>query len=65
MTFIPSEAKRTLTVGLNQLTATAQYSADWGALFAGLVIVMIPSILVYSIFSQELQAGMNAGGIKG
>lgn len=65
MTFIPSEAKRTLTVGLNQLTATAQYSADWGALFAGLVIVMIPSILIYSIFSQELQAGMNAGGIKG
>lgn len=65
MTFIPSEAKRTLTVGLNQLTATAQYSADWGALFAGLVIVMIPSILIYSIFSQELQSGMNAGGIKG
>lgn len=65
MTFIPSEAKRTLTVGLNQLTATAQYSADWGALFAGLVIVMIPSVLIYSIFSQELQSGMNAGGIKG
>lgn len=65
MTFIPSEAKRTLTVGLNQLTATAQYSADWGALFAGLVIVMIPSVVIYSIFSQELQSGMNAGGIKG
>ncbi len=65
MTFIPSEAKRTLTVGLNQLTATAQYSADWGALFAGLVIVMIPSILIYVIFNKELQSGMTAGGIKG
>ncbi len=65
MTFIPSEAKRTLTVGLNQLTATAQYSADWGALFAGLVIVMIPSILIYVIFNRELQSGMTVGGIKG
>ncbi len=65
MTFVPSEAKRTLTVGLNQLTATAQYSADWGALFAGLVIVMIPSVLIYCIFNRELQSGMNAGGIKG
>lgn len=65
MTFIPSEAKRTLTVGLNQLTATAQYSADWGALFAGLVIVMIPSIVIYIIFNKEMQSGMTAGGIKG
>lgn len=65
MTFIPSEAKRTLTVGLNQLTATAQYSADWGALFAGLVIVMIPSVIIYIIFNKEMQSGMTAGGIKG
>lgn len=65
MTFIPSEVKRPLTVGLNQLTATAMYKADWGALFAGLVIVMIPSIFIYIVFNRQLQSGMNAGGIKG
>lgn len=65
MTFIPSEAKRTLPVGIVQLSNTAMYKADWGALFAGLVIIMIPSVIIYALFNKQLQSGMNAGGIKG
>lgn len=65
MTFLPSAAKRTLPVGLVKLTSMAMYQTDWGALFAGLVIVMLPSIVIYVLFQNQLQAGMNAGGIKG
>lgn len=65
MTFLPSAAKRTLPVGIVQLSNTAMYKADWGALFAGLVIIMIPSVIVYALFNRQLQSGMNAGGIKG
>ena len=65
MTFLPSAAKRTLPVGMVKLTSTVMYQTDWGALFAGLVIVMLPSIVVYVLFQNQLQAGMNSGGIKG
>ena len=65
MTFIPSAAKRTLPVGIVQLSNAAMYKADWGALFAGLVIIMIPSVVIYALFNRQLQSGMNAGGIKG
>lgn len=65
MTFLPSASKRTLPVGMVMLQSTAMYKTDWGALFAGLVIIMIPSVLVYAFFNKQLQSGMNAGGIKG
>lgn len=65
MTFVSSASKRTLPVGMVKLQSTAMYKTDWGALFAGLVIIMIPSIVIYAIFNKQLQSGMNAGGIKG
>lgn len=65
MTFLPSVEKRTLPVGMVMLQSTAMYKTDWGALFAGLVIIMIPSVIIYAFFNKQLQSGLNAGGIKG
>ena len=65
MTYITSSAKRTLSVGLVKLTSMATFKTDWGALFAGLVIVMLPSLLIYCLFQGQLQKGLTAGGIKG
>ena len=65
MTFLPSANKRTLPVGMVMLQSTAMYKTDWGALFAGLVIIMIPSVIIYAFFNKQLQSGLNAGGIKG
>ncbi|MEG2262281.1 MAG: carbohydrate ABC transporter permease [Clostridia bacterium] len=65
MTYVTSAAKRTLSVGLVKLTSMATYRTDWGALFAGLVIVMIPSVIVYILFQNQIQQGLTAGGIKG
>ena len=65
MTFVPANDKRTLPVGLVKLTETATFRTDWGALFAGLTIVMVPSIIVYIFFQSQLTKGLTAGGIKG
>ena len=65
MTFLPTTSKRTLPVGMVMLQSTAMYKTDWGALLAGLVIIMVPSVLIYAFFNRQLQSGMNAGGIKG
>lgn len=60
-----SPEKQTLPVGLANLTMTQQYQSDWGALFAGLVVVMLPVLLVYALFRDRVQQAMVAGAVKG
>jgi N-acetylglucosamine transport system permease protein len=55
----------TLPVGVANLTENQQYAGDWGALFAGIVIVMIPVMVVYLIFRDQIQKTMLAGALKG
>jgi len=56
---------RTLPLGIAKLAMNKQYAGDLGALFAGLVIVMIPVLLVYWIFREKIHETMLAGAIKG
>lgn len=55
----------TLPLGLAQITQRQQYSADWGALFAALVIVMLPTLAVYLFFQRQISEGLTAGAVKG
>jgi len=63
-TFLTDESKMTIPIGLNNLFAVQRYQTDWGALFAGLVIVLIPTLLFYSIMQKRITSGIAAGGIK-
>ncbi len=66
LTFITNPKKYTVPVGISNLSGTMQYRTDFGALFAGLVIGMLPMILIYILFQKQLQEGMAAGsGLKG
>lgn len=64
-TFILDDAKKTLPIGLQNLMEVQRFSTDWGALFAGMVIVLIPIVMIYSILNEKLTEGVNVGGIKG
>lgn len=63
-TMIVSDAKKTLPIGLVNLMARQQHHTDWGALFAGMVIVMLPSILIYLLMQKKITSGAETGGIK-
>lgn len=65
LVLVPSAENRTLPLGIANLTMTQQYQSDWGALFAGLVIVMLPVILVYLVFRERINETMLAGAVKG
>lgn len=62
---IPSEENRTLPLGIANLVMVQHYQSDWGALFAGLVIVMIPVMVLYWLFRDKIHETMLAGAIKG
>lgn len=64
-TLLHDDAKKTLPVGLQNLMEIQRYSTDWGALFAGMVIVIIPTVIVYALLNKKLTESVNVGGLKG
>lgn len=65
LVIVPSRENYTLPIGIANLVMTQQYQSDWGALFAGLVIVMLPVLAVYWIFRDKIHESMLAGAVKG
>lgn len=65
LTLITDKGKITLPVGMQTLMSVAEYRTDWGALFAGLMIVMVPTIIFYVVFEKHITEGMSAGAVKG
>ena len=65
LTYVTDPAHQTLSVGLVSLLNTARYQTNWGALFAGLIIVMLPTLILYAIFQKKLTGGLTAGALKG
>jgi N-acetylglucosamine transport system permease protein len=65
MIILATSALRTLPVGLAAMMNRNQYRTDWPALFAGLVIVIIPTFIVYAIFQRQLTENVTAGALKG
>lgn len=65
LVLMPSAVNRTLPLGIANLTVTQQYQSDWGALFAGLVIVITPVLIVYWILRDRIHDTMLTGAVKG
>ena len=64
MTLLTKESK-TLPVGLMQLMQAQKAAANYGQLYAGLVIVMLPTLILYMLVQKKLTQGMSLGGLKG
>ncbi|HEY0453158.1 carbohydrate ABC transporter permease [Actinophytocola sp.] len=56
--------KKVLAQGLAALAISQGYRGDWTALFAGLVIALLPVLIVYILFQRQVQAGLTAGVLK-
>ena len=56
---------KTLPVGLLNLMQAQQSKAEYGILYAGLVLVMLPTLILYICVQKKLTEGMTVGGLKG
>ncbi len=56
---------RTLTMGLQNLITAMTFSGDWAGLFASVMIVFLPTFVLYLFLSEKIIAGITAGGVKG
>jgi N-acetylglucosamine transport system permease protein len=64
LVLMPDQDRYVLSQGLAVLAANQGYRSDWSALFAGLVIALLPVLAVYVAFQRRIQDGLNVGAIK-
>ena len=65
-TFLESESNYTISVGVQSIQNAFTYSFDYGALFACLVLSMLPILILYILFQKRILSGTDAGeGVKG
>ncbi len=60
-----STGQKTLPVGLLNLMQASQSKAEFGRMYAGLVLVMLPTLILYMCVQKKLTQGMTVGGLKG
>ena len=53
------------TVPVAILTFYGEYTTDYGLVFAGVVMSVIPVLVAYVLLTRQFIAGVTAGGIKG
>ncbi len=64
LTLMPG-ASKTLPVGLINLMQAQRAAANYGQMYAGLVLVMLPTLILYILVQRKLTEGMTVGGVKG
>ena len=55
----------TLPAGVLNLMQAQQSAAEYGPMYAGLVLVMLPVLILYICVQKNLTKGMTVGGLKG
>jgi raffinose/stachyose/melibiose transport system permease protein len=58
----PSENTATVTLGVQQFLG--QFVSDWNAVLSSLTMAMVPVIILYIIFSNQMIKSITAGAIK-
>jgi len=65
LVLLTSSSKYVLSQGLAFLAHQQRYQSDWSGLFAAITIVMMPTLIVYVIFQNQIQRGLTIGALKG
>ena len=62
--FVNSDKLRPVALGLFSMINGMQYSGDWSGLFASVIIVFLPTFILYLLLSKYIVGGLT-GGVKG
>ena len=61
--FLPGSEN--VTAQLTLFSFISQFSSQWNLLFADVVIITIPPLIMFMFFQRQIVSGMTAGAIKG
>jgi raffinose/stachyose/melibiose transport system permease protein len=61
--FLPGA--QNVTAQLTLFSFMSQFSSQWNLLFADVVVITIPPLILFMFFQRQIVAGMTAGAVKG
>ena len=61
--FLPGA--QNVTAQLTLYSFMSQFSSQWNLLFADVVVITIPPLIMFMFFQRQIVSGMTAGAIKG
>ena len=63
--FASGQNVRPVAVGLYSMISSMRYTGDWAGMFAAVIIVFMPTFVLYLFLSERIIAGVTGGAIKG
>lgn len=63
ITFVSGEKFKTITVGVNDMVG--KYSTKWGLIGAGLCVATLPTLVMFTLLSKNIQKSLAMGAVKG
>lgn len=61
--FLPGS--QNVTAQLTLFTFMSQYNSQWNMVFADVVLITIPPLILFVFFQKQIVAGMTSGAVKG
>ena len=61
--FLPGSAN--VTAQLTLYSFMSQFNSQWNLLFADVVVITIPPLVIFMFFQRQIVSGMTAGAVKG
>lgn len=65
LVFTSKKSLRTISLGMYALQGSMTYTVDWGALFAGVVIMVVPAAIIFVLLNKYIISGVTVGAVKG
>lgn len=62
--FANTSELRPLAVGLYTMVQSMRYIGDWAGMFAAVIIVFVPTFIIYIFLSKKIIAGVTGGAVK-
>lgn len=61
--FLPGS--KNVTAQLTLFSFMSQYNSQWNLLFADVVLITIPPLILFMFFQRQIVSGMTSGAVKG
>lgn len=63
--FLRDPSLYTVPVGIFKLSQIADYSSNWGILFAGMAMSVVPVLILFAFVQKQFAQGISQGALKG
>ncbi len=62
--FVNTDERRTLMLGVEAIMRTMRYTGNWAGMFAGIIILFLPTFVLFVLLSETIISGITAGAVK-